>query len=185
MSAPFGWVLGYGSLADEAPHDSPLVAVRGLRRDWGVALDNAVDIPGYKHYVLPDGSRPSCHVAFLDAVEADPRTASVDAILYPVADASALEALDRRERNYRRVDARDRVQDPPVDGPLWLYTGLPESRERAAAARLADSLRVSRRYAERCAAAFARRGDDVRWRYHATTESCTALLAELRRIDHR
>lgn len=185
MTSPFAWIAGYGSLAAEAPHDSPLVAVRGLRRDWGVALDNAVDVPGYKHYVLPDGTRPSCHVAFLDAVEADASTATVDAILYPVADAPALEVLDRRERNYRRVDVRDRVVDPPVGGPLWLYVGLPEGRERAATARVDGSLRVSRRYAQRCAAAFARRGEDVRARYHATTESCAALLADLRRIDHR
>lgn len=182
---PLGWILGYGSLADEAPADAPLVTVRGLRRDWGVALDNAVDLDGYKHYVLPDGSRPACHVAFLDAVDVSAPAAAVDAVLYPVRDEAALSALDRRERNYRRVEARDRVDAPPVDGPLWLYLGRRESRERAAEALATDALRVSRRYAERCAAAFARRGAEVAARYHATTDSCAALLADLRRIDHR
>jgi len=182
---PLAWVLAYGSLADEAPQHAPLVSVQGVRREWSVALDNAVDLPGYKHYRLPDGSRPACHVGFLDAVEVDAPGTAVDALLYPVADRAALDRLDHRERNYERVDARERADDAPVDGPLWMYVGMREARERAAAALAADTLRVSRRYAERCAAAFARRGKEVAARYHATTASCEALLAELRRIDHR
>jgi hypothetical protein len=182
---PVAWILAYGSLADEAPADAPIVVVRGLRRAWSVALDNGADLPGYKHYLLPDGSRPACHVAFLDVVEDDRPGAAIDAVLYPVADARALEVLDRRERNYERVDARDRVVDPPVDGPLWLYVGLRQSRDRAAAALAAQTLRVSRRYADRCAAAFARRGAEASARYLASTAPCDALLEDLRRIDHR
>ena len=33
-------------------------------------MDNSVDLPGYKHYVDPDGARPDVKVTFLNLVEA-------------------------------------------------------------------------------------------------------------------
>ena len=55
-------VLAYGSLA-VATSGTPAV-LHGHRRRWGVAMDNAVDLPGYKAYVDPaTGERPAVHVA--------------------------------------------------------------------------------------------------------------------------
>jgi len=95
------FVFGYGSLAGEHLR-CPVARLRGWRRAWGVAMDNSVDLPGYKAFSLrTDGSRPAVFVAFLD-IEPDP-TSSVTGVCVPVED-SDLHALDDRERNYDRVD---------------------------------------------------------------------------------
>jgi hypothetical protein len=65
------YVFGYGSLAAWAGRGEALAELAGARRVWGVAMDNRVEIPGYKVYVDPaDGSRPPVHVAFLDLADA-------------------------------------------------------------------------------------------------------------------
>ena len=110
------FVFGYGSLA-EFGAGRPL-RLPGWRREWGVAMDNRVTIPGYKYFLDGAGARPSVCVGFLDVVP-DPE-ACVEGVVFEVDD---LGGLDARERNYRRVE---------VDG-LWLYTGLEEARERFAA----------------------------------------------------
>src|SRR4051794_25328348 len=70
------YVFGYGSLAADLP-GSHAAVLRGRRRGWGVAMDNAVDVPGYKHYRLRrDGSRPRVFVAFLDLFD-DPAGATI------------------------------------------------------------------------------------------------------------
>ena len=40
-------VFGYGSLVADGAQPCEL---RGFRRFWGVAMDNRVDLPGYKHF---------------------------------------------------------------------------------------------------------------------------------------
>ena len=93
MSA--GHVFGYASLVG-ADGLRP-ATLRGHRRVWGVAMDNTVDLPGYKRYLAPDGSRPALCVAFLDVVP--DASASVEGLCVPV-DGDALAWLDDRERNY-------------------------------------------------------------------------------------
>jgi hypothetical protein len=138
------FVFGYGSLVAE--HERGHVAtLRGHRRHWGVAMDNARDLPGYKYYRLkPDGSRPRIFVAFLD-IAADP-AARVVGICMPVA-VGDLAELDERERNYDRVDVTDLVDEPR--GRVWAYRG-----SAAGQARLRDGLArgraaVSRDYLDR------------------------------------
>lgn len=93
--------------------------IDGYRRRWGVAMDNGVDLPGYKYFVDPHtGERPAVMVAFLDLVE-EPG-ASVNGTLLEVEDFTA---LDRRERNYRRHEIRPGVH---------AYFGTPEARARFA-----------------------------------------------------
>jgi cation transport regulator ChaC len=130
-------VFGYGSLAE--PGAGRPLRLAGWRRVWGVAMDNRVTIPGYKYFLDGAGGRPAVCVAFLDVVP-DP-AAGVDGVVFEVAD---LDALDGRERNYRRVQ---------VDG-LWLYTGLEEARERFAAGPTV----VQRAYLESVRAGFAAHG---------------------------
>jgi gamma-glutamylcyclotransferase (GGCT)/AIG2-like uncharacterized protein YtfP len=121
------FVFGYGSLVAE--HERGHVAIlRGHRRIWGVAMDNRRDLDGYKSYRLRrDGSRPQVFVAFLD-IEPDPACA-VTGLCMPV-DERALRALDRRERNYRRIDVTEAIAGARGRGRVWAYRGSEAGRAR-------------------------------------------------------
>src|SRR6201986_1657222 len=70
------FVFGYGSLSArpgpaptrELKQDGFVADVAGLRRVWGVAMDNRRDLPGYKYYTDAGGRRPEVFVAYLDLV---------------------------------------------------------------------------------------------------------------------
>lgn len=134
------FVFGYGSLVEPVAggHRAELL---GARRAWTVAMDNTLDLPGYKHYLDVEGLRPAVCVAFLDLADDD--SASVVGFCRPVTPAG-LVALDRRERQYERVDVTHRVA--PAAGPTWAYVGRADSRERAARARREARLVVARGY---------------------------------------
>jgi hypothetical protein len=147
------FVFGYGSLAADLA-GGHVADLRGYRRVWGVAMDNRADVPGYKHYRLcADGSRPAICVAFLDLV-ADAR-ATTRGVCVPV-EAARLPALDRRERNYDRIDVTDAVH--PAPGTVWAYVGTAAGRRRLRHARDSGRVVVSRDYLQRTRAAFARLG---------------------------
>jgi hypothetical protein len=133
-------VFGYGSLVAGAGVPARL---REHRRVWGVAMDNTVDLPGYKLYLDRDGGRPAVCVAFLD-VEPAPR-ATADGLCVPV-DAAALEALDLRERNYERVDVTGLVDAGEPLGRVWTYRGRADSRARLRAARAEGRAVIARDY---------------------------------------
>lgn len=129
------FVFGYGSLAGEHRR-CPVARLRGWRRTWGVAMDNSVDVPGYKSYRLrADGSRPAVFVAFAD-IEPDP-AGTVTGVCMEV-DAADLAALDDRERNYDRMEIT-RALDGAPPGRVWLYRGSEAGR-----ARLRDGLAAGR-----------------------------------------
>lgn len=172
------WVFGYASLV-ALPEAVPAV-LRGWRRVWGVAMDNAVAVPGYKVYEKPDGSRPACAVAFLDLERDD--ACEVDGALIP-ADGEALRALDARERQYRRIEVTDMMASPP-GGRVWTYAGRGPGRARVAAGRAGDAtVVVQRAYAELVERAFAARGDEALARYRASTEPPPFPVVELARVD--
>jgi len=125
VNASAQFVFGYASLAAE--HDGCAVAVlQGWRRVWGSAMDNSVDIRGYKSYRLRcDGSRPAAFVCFLD-IEPDP-VGAVTGVCLPV-DGSGLRRLDARERNYDRIDVSAQVASAP--GRVWAYVGSAAGRAR-------------------------------------------------------
>ncbi|MGI9098212.1 MAG: gamma-glutamylcyclotransferase family protein [Solirubrobacteraceae bacterium] len=146
-------VFGYGSLAADLA-GGRVAELRGHRRVWGVAMDNRVDLSGYKHYRLrSDGSRPAVFVAFLDLVP--DAGASTRGVCVPV-EAAQLPALDCRERNYERVDVTPAVT--PSRGTVWAYVGTPAGRRRLRRARDGGRAVVSRDYLERTRAAFAALG---------------------------
>jgi dephospho-CoA kinase len=95
-------------------------------------MDNCVDLPGYKCYLDAAGRRPAVSVCFLD-LEADPAARTpVNGLCLPV-DAAELAALDRRERNYERIDVSERVEG--LRGArVWTYRGSPPGRARFDAA---------------------------------------------------
>jgi hypothetical protein len=156
-------VFGYGSLVARA--GGAACELRGHRRLWGVAMDNARTIPGYKVYLDADGRRPDVCVAFLDV---EPCTgAALNGTCVPV-DAATLEALDRRERNYVRADVTDAVAGAPP-GRVWTYAGRADARVRLRDARERGRAVVAGPYARAVRDAFAALGPGALARYEATT----------------
>ena len=151
-------IFGYGSLAalpagglTRAPSRDGFVAdLHGFARGWGVAMDNRVDLPGYKRYRTPDGDRPAVHVCFLDVAPA--AGSSVNGVCLPVDDA-LLAVLDDRERNYVRLDVSGRV---PAAGAarVWTYVGSAAGRWRLARARRDGDAVIAARYLDGVRAAF-------------------------------
>jgi hypothetical protein len=173
MSGHAQYVFGYGSLtARPGPpptrriHRSGFVAdLDGMRRTWGVAMDNRRDLPGYKYYTGPDGGRPDVYVAFLDLRAAD--GAAVNGVCLPVDDA-LLVALDDRERNYERVDVSDRVS--AAGARVWAYRGTAPARDRLRAGRADGTAVIDAGYLRIVEAGFAALGV-------AEHRACLASLA--------
>lgn len=152
MTAAGQFVFGYGSLA--ADGGGRRARIVDHRRVWGVAMDNALRIAGYKYYRRrDDGSQPEVWVAFLDLVE-EPR-ATTDGVLLAVDDA-ALRALDARERNYDRVDVSAHVLDAP--GLVWAYRGNMGGRARLGIGLSLGTAVICRDYLEDVRAGFAALG---------------------------
>jgi hypothetical protein len=108
-------------------------------------MDNSVDLPGYKHFVAPDGERPALMVAFLTI---DPEAgAGVNGVAFPVADGE-LPGLDDRERNYRRVDVTEHVE-AALPGRVWAYVGVEAARQRFETGRREGRLAIASSYYER------------------------------------
>ena len=147
------FVFGYGSLL-EAGAGTPC-RLAGHRRRFGVAMDNTRTIPGYKYFVdAATGARPAVSVAFLDVVRgrrAGRRGRRLRGLR------GALEVLDARERNYRRVEVGAAL-DVDLGGPVWAYLGREEARERYARAVATGAAVVARAYLEDVRAGFAAHG---------------------------
>ncbi len=158
------YVFGYGSLTalagrvltrvlNEHGFVADLVA---LRRTWGAAMDNRRDLPGYKYYTDVAGGRPQIYVAYLDLVAApDDSTAAVNGLCLPVDD-RLLSELDRRERNYERIDVSDRVE--AGGARVWAYVGSAPARERLAAGRRDGTAVIDGGYVRTVEAGFAALG---------------------------
>jgi gamma-glutamylcyclotransferase (GGCT)/AIG2-like uncharacterized protein YtfP len=162
------FVFGYGSLiarsgpvlTRELKEHGFVADLAGLRRVWGVAMDNRRDLPGYKYYTDGGGRRPQVFVAYLDLVPAHPAlgdgAARINGLCLPVDDA-ALEQLDRRERNYERADVSDRIE---ADGArVWAYFGKAAARERLAEGRRSGTAVIDADYVRTVEAGFAALGD--------------------------
>jgi cation transport regulator ChaC len=164
------WLFAYGSLlpAHTAALPAGLVPcrLRGWQRSWGVAMDNSADLPGYKHYLAPDGTRPDVMVAFLN-VDPEPG-AETNGVVIPVG-AEELPGLDTRERNYERAEVTGQI-DPVIDGRVWVYRGLAAARGRAGRGRAEGRLVVARDYRETVLAGFERIGQ--RQEFEAGTGPC-------------
>ena len=190
------YVFGYGSLLDPALPTRVVgpAVLRGHRRVWGVAMDNRESIPGYKRYVDGDGVAPAVCVVFLDVVP-DPG-AWVNGAVIEVDDELA-PGLDRRERNYERVDVGANTGSPAVQGantgfegtgpgagdpPVWAFVGRSAGRARAARAREEGIAVVSRSYLERVRADFAAFGPEMLEEFDRTTAAPGVPVADLRRV---
>ena len=166
------FVFGYGSLL-RRPDGVPCHLL-GHRRAWNVAMDNRQTIPGYKYYVDPEtGERPPVHVTFLNLYPA--AEGRVNGIAFPVT-AEALDELDRRERNYDRIDVT-RLLDVDLEGTVWTYLGSDAARERFAA----GTAVVAQDYFDAIREDFATVGGlDA---FEQSTDRLTVPLRRLTRVD--
>ena len=128
----------------------------GFARRWGVAMDNRRNLPGYKYYTAPDGSRPQVFVSFLDVARVA-GTAVVNGLCLPV-DAGRLTRLDQRERNYARLDVSHRID--AGGARVWIYVGTPAARRRLRDARRDGRAVIDATYLRAVVAAFAALGAD-------------------------
>ncbi len=167
------WLFVYGSLVGQLARprsrtlraDGAIVDPQGLRRCWGVSMDNRVTIAGYKYYVDPvTGRQPAVYVAFLDLEPC--ADGAVNGICIPVT-AERLAVLDRRERQYVRVDVRDRL--PMVSGPVWVYVGSEEGRRRRREGDRTGRTVVVRDYVSRVRRAYSGLGADEREAFERST----------------
>ena len=157
------YVFGYGSLTArpgpvptrELKERGFVADLMGLRRTWGVAMDNRCDLPGYKFYTDAAGGRPQVYVAYLDLVAPDDPAAAVNGLCLPVDD-RLLSELDRRERNYERTDVSDRVA--AGGARVWAYVGSAVARERLAAGRRHGTAVIEAGYVRTVEAGFAALG---------------------------
>jgi hypothetical protein len=173
------YVFGYGSLAGPR-EDAYVTQLRDAVRVWGVAMDNRRDLPGYKYYVLAGtDERPDVCVTYLDL--ADRPGGMVNGVCRKVG-AETLAGLDRRERNYARVDVSERVG--VAHGQVWAYTGLAESQERLRAARAEGRAVIARGYHDAVLRGFEALGGAELDRFRDSTEEPDGLpLLALERVE--
>ena len=174
------FVFGYGSLLERSSREEPsMCELGGYRRTWNIAMDNSRTLPGYKHYVdAVTGDRQPWFVTFLNIVPDD--QAHVNGVLFEV-DASVLERLDHRERNYERVDVSDGFREP-VGGQVWAYVGRHDAVERFELGRRTGRGVISREYYDRVRDDFAAAG--ALRRFEELTDPTPCPIRDLQRIDH-
>jgi len=155
-------------------------ALEGFRRVWDVAMDNTVDLPGYKHYVSPEtGERPEVFVTFLNL--APEPGGCVNGVLLPVSDDDLL-ALDRRERNYDRVDVTERVSGD-AEATVWTYVGSAAGRRRYETGRRTGRAVVCRAYRDAALHGFAALGSQALTDFGGSTAQPGCPVVDLRRVD--
>jgi cation transport regulator ChaC len=184
------WVFGYGSLVSPESFGHTLsrvltrgvdvhpAAVVGFGRRWNYGVMTTIGESDE-----PDGTRRSWTVVALGITASEHET--VNGVVAWVTD-DELDALDRRERNYDRVDVSDRitvaVDRSPVDrGPVVTYVPRAEPIEWYEAARDHGTAAVERRYWDLVDAAFTELGPDEHRRYHATTPPPDVPIVAMRR----
>jgi hypothetical protein len=178
VNEPRQFVFGYGSLVAEIARGH-VATLRGHRRVWGVAMDNRRDLPGYKSYRLrADGSRPAVYVAFLDVEPAAGH--SVTGLCVPVDEVELLE-LDRRERNYDRVEVTDRVEG--ARGRVWAYRGSEAGQARRRAGLAAATAVISRDYLRDVVAALAAIAPDEVEPLHRAADGAGLIVLDLERVE--
>lgn len=163
------FVFGYGSLlrGDDAVAQYRVeCSLQDHVRLWNVAMDNRLDLPGYKYYLdRATGERPPVFVTFLNV---EPRAGSaVNGLAIRVADAE-LELYDERERNYERREVTSLMSEA-FSGRVWTYIGRPDAVERYELGVREGSATVSRDYLENVLTGFASISAGALERFHAST----------------
>jgi hypothetical protein len=119
-------------------------------------------------------------VAFLDLQPGEDGGGSVNGVCVPVG-ATELARLDRRERNYVRIDVSDRIA--AAGARVWAYAGSPDGRARLHAGRQAGTAFIAAAYLRGVEAAFAALGDDEHRRCRPSLAPGGLPVAELIRHE--
>ena len=185
------YVFGFGSLVDiEAladyldrepfmDHEFRRCRLHDFRRAWNIARDNSVVIPGHNHHVCAvSGERLDGYVVVVNVRPAPGH--AVNGIAFQVSEAE-LAVLDRRERNYDRIEVSDQI-DVGVEGRVWVYRGKPEAEARYRAGVAAGTAVISSAYHTLVHLAFESHGADFLAEYLATTDPPEIPLRALRRV---
>lgn len=170
------WVFGYGSLVSPVSFGHTLgreptpgvdffeAELAGYGRRWNYGTDTIFTAVG------ADGVERSDWVfVALGLVRAD--TETTNGVIGWVDDGE-LEALDRRERRYDRVDVTDLITfgvGATRRAPIVTYVPRAEPIAIYEAARARGVAAITTRYWDLVDEAFADLGEDRRERYHATT----------------
>lgn len=187
-----GHIFGYGSLFDPGHlqtylgrdllqgTDFHFCSLKNYRRHWNIAMDNAVDIPGYKYYVdLRTGDRPNVVVTYLNIVEES--SSLVNGIVFRVQQ-DELAKIDQRERNYSRSEVSEKLS-VALPKPVWAYVGLPEARQRFEEAFRQNRAVISRGYFESVVRSFKDRDSLSYDMFLETTEAPGIPLKDLARKE--
>jgi hypothetical protein len=181
------WLFVYGSLVADGPRtatrdlhpDGVIADLPGYRRTWGVAMDNRVDIPGYKFYVdRLTNERPLVRVAFLD-IEPEPHHV-VNGICRPVTP-DELRDLDAREQQYVRIDVG--AGFPMIASTVWTYVGSASGRERRRDGDSSGATVVAQGYRDLVLAGFNALGPDERAAFDSSTAPCSCPVVPLVRRE--
>ena len=170
------WVFGYGSLVSPASFGHTLgrtltvgrdfheAEVAGYGRRWNYGVRSATG-----ETTDSDGTVREWTIVVLGVVESADET--VNGVVAWVGD-DEIEALDRRERNYDRVDVTHLAavrHGVSLSGPIETYVPRPEPLQRYRDAYAAGTAAIEERYWNLVDDAFAELGVDRRDRYRATT----------------
>ena len=172
------WVFGYGSLVSPESFGHTLgraltrgvdfleAEVTGYGRRWNYGVMSVVG-----ESIGADGLRREWTIVALGLVTSPDE--SVNCVVGWVTD-DELPHLDRRERNYDRVDVSDLTTigggaAVELAGPVVTYVPRQEPQQWYRAARDRGTAAIERRYYDLVDGAFADLGPDRRERYHATT----------------
>jgi len=182
------FVFGYGSLVDvenlqkylnrslSDSFDFVFCYLKGYRRCWNIAMDNRIDLPNYKYYVdKKTGNRPEGFVAFLNI--RPHKGNNIIGILFGASEKD-LQGLDKRGRNYRRMDITNLIETP-VDGKAWVYIGLDEAEKRYQEGLIKDNVIVSQSYFNSVYNAYLSLGEEVLSNYIATTDVLEVPILDL------
>jgi dephospho-CoA kinase len=169
------WVFGYGSLVSPASMARTIKRVAepgvdffeaelsGYGRRWNYGVEHIV-----ASWELDDGTVVDEGVIVaLGLVEAPGET--VNGVIASLS-ADELAYLDRRERNYDRIDATDIITTAAdTSDPIYVYVPRRSAIERYETARDAGTAGVRRTYWDLVDAAFAEFGPEQQAQYRATT----------------
>ncbi len=160
-------MFGYASLAALNEPAASNGCLRGFRRCWGVAMNNWEGGEEAKHWLdRSSGERPRIRIAYLDLREENGST--VNGLALPV-DSARLEALDRRELNYERVEVTAAFE-PELGARVFAYFGLAEARERCHQGAADGNIFVSRDYLTAVRSAFEGLASDALPEFDRTTD---------------
>ncbi|GAB4528269.1 MAG: hypothetical protein Tsb0014_09490 [Pleurocapsa sp.] len=182
-------VFGYGSLMNISnlqkylgrnlipDLDFRFCHLHNFQRCWNIAMDNSLDLPNYKYYVEPKtGNRPAAFVTFLNVCPI--QSQAIMGILFRVSE-KELQNLDRRERNYRRIDATNLI-DYSINGKAWVYIGLDEAQQRYQQGLQQSNVMIAQDYFNSVHHAYYLLGKEAFTNYLATTEKPRVPIVNLK-----